>query len=59
MGTTLHVDSNLHELFSQYCKHRGLKVGFATEELLRCMLSGSISGSEVMKHVKEHELVYG
>ncbi len=59
MGTTLHVSEDVHQLFSDYCKNRGIRVGFATEELLKCLLSGSISGSEVMKPVKEYDIVYG
>lgn len=59
MGTTLHVDETIHAHFSNYCKRRGLKVGFVTEQLLLCVLSGSISGSEVMKEIREYKIVYG
>ena len=57
MTKTIHVSEDLHELFKQYCHARGIKVGFATEDVLRCILSGSISGSDL--EFKENKIVYG
>jgi hypothetical protein len=43
--TPIQIDKALHGAFKHFFTHKGLPIKVAVEELMKCALSGSISGS--------------
>lgn len=43
---TIQVDATLHGPFKEYCRERDIPLGKFLEGMMKCALSGSISGSE-------------
>ena len=56
---TIHVDDTLHGQFKAFCDYRGIKIGAATEELIKCILQGTISGSTIARELQEFKQIYG